>query len=526
MNRECGPRPLPRWRAPLPVLLTMLLATVAGAVGMAVAQEAPDALVPGPNLHARGLPPLPAALAARLAPYAEFAPRSAVSWHPFRRELVIATRAGNTTQLHRLAHAGAALEQLTGSGDPVRGGFFLAEAPDSLVFVRDAGGNEQTQLYRLDAGAAEPVRLTDLERRHAPAAMNHARDRLLVQSYDLDKTGRRERPDTVLTLLDPLHPQRSRALGTLPGTGWGDFVFSFDDRRLAMVRQVSANETSVWVMDLATGARRQVLAGSDGKVRVASGEPAFTRDGRGLFLATDRGSEFQRLAYLDLASGRVVPFGAAPRWDVDHLALSPDGRTLAVITNEDGTGVLRLYDAATRREKARPILPAGTVTRALWHHDSRHLALDINAATSPGEVWVLDVAQGAVERWTTTRVPGLDAARFQEPAPIAWTSFDGRRMAGFITRPPPTFRGPRPVLIQIHGGPEAQARPGFLGRGNYLVDAMGIAVVQPNVRGSAGYGKTFLALDDGRRREDAVKDIGPCSTGSRGSPTSTPGGWR
>ncbi|MEP7206556.1 MAG: prolyl oligopeptidase family serine peptidase [Casimicrobiaceae bacterium] len=493
--------------AALQLLLALVLSGVAWA-GSAAEVVAPDVLVPNANLHSRGLPPIPAATAARIEPYTQFTPRAAVSWHPVRRELVVATRAGNTTQLHRVDRAGAPLVQLTRGADPVRRGRFLAQRPESLLFVRDTGGNEQTQLYRLDPGSADAVRLTDLQRRHFLAAMNHARDRVLVHSQDLDKTGRREDPTTTLTLLDPLHPERARTVATLPGTGWGDYQFSFDDRRIVMVNQVSANQTSVWVMDLATGEKREVLAGIVGDVRVASGEPVFTRDGKGLFLATDRDSEFQRLVHLDLATGRLTPFGVATPWDVDHLALSPDGRTVAVITNENGTGVLRLYDAATRREKARPALPRGTVAGALWHHNSRDLALNINSPRSPGDVWVLDVRAGKVARWTTTEVPGLDASTFQEPEPIAWKSFDASTITGFITRPPNGFARPRPVLIQIHGGPESQARPGFLGRGNYLLNAMGIALVEPNVRGSTGYGKTFLALDDGRKREDSVKDIG------------------
>jgi dipeptidyl aminopeptidase/acylaminoacyl peptidase len=390
----------------------------------------------------------------------------------------------------------------------VRRGLFLAGRPDSLLFGRDTGGNEQTQLYRLDRGAAAAVLLTDPERRHALAGINHARDRVLLTSTELDKTGRREQPATTLTLLDPLHPEGVRRIAELPGTGWGEFVFSFDDRRIAMVEQVSANETSIWVMDLRTGQRERVLAGREGELRIASGAPAFTRDGRGLFLATDRDGEFARLAYLDLRTRRLSYFGHATPWDVEAITLAPDGRTLAVVTNEAGVGVLRLYEAASRRELPAPKLPIGTVTAAIWHHNARDLALNINSPQSPGDVFVLDVRTGALERWTRTAVPGLDATRFQDPSQIAWPSFDGRTIPGFITRPPRSFARPVPVLIDIHGGPEAQARPGFAGRINYIVNEMGIAVIEPNVRGSAGYGKTYLALDDGRKREDSVKDIG------------------
>lgn len=488
-------------------IIIMIVVLLAGTA--AAADGGSDLLVPNPNLHTRGIPPIPASVASSIAPYAESKPHAAVSWHPLRRELVVASRAGNAIQLHRVAYPDAPLEQLTDSADPVRRGAFLAPHPTSLLFEKDTGGNEQTQIYRLDTRRQPPVELTDPQRRHHVAAMTHARDRLLVQTTDLDKTGRREQPSTELSLLDPLHPQNPQRVATLPGTGWGDFNFSFDDRRVAMVEAISANQSAVWIMDLRSGKRRRVLDSMTGdEVNVASFEPAFTRDGRGLFVATDRDGEFQRLAYLNLVTGRLSYFGQAVPWDVERLTLSPDGRTLAVITNENGVGVLRLYDAATRRQRAAPPLPIGTVAGALWHHNSRDLALNINSPQSPGDVWVLDVATNRVQRWTTTRVAGLDMTLFQQPLPITWTSFDGRTIPGFITRPPRGFARPRPVLIQIHGGPEAQARAGYGGRVNYLINELGIALIEPNVRGSAGYGKGFLALDDGRRREDSVKDIG------------------
>jgi dipeptidyl aminopeptidase/acylaminoacyl peptidase len=240
---------------------------------------------------------------------------------------------------------------------------------------------------------------------------------------------------------------------------------------------------------------------------MASSEVAFSRDGKGLFLTTDRDGEFQRASYLDLATGKLEPFGPE-NWDVEQMALSRDGRRLALVVNEAGVGALRLYDADTRRELPRPQVPIGTVSNVQWHADSTALAFNLNSAQSPGDVYVLELAGNRVARWTETRVEGLDASRFAVQSPIDWKSFDGRTITGFIARPPSTFAGKRPVMIQIHGGPEGQARPGFLGRWNYYVNELGIAIIEPNVRGSTGYGKTFVALDNGRLREDSVKDVG------------------
>jgi dipeptidyl aminopeptidase/acylaminoacyl peptidase len=390
----------------------------------------------------------------------------------------------------------------------VRFGAWWPPKPDTLVFVRDAGGNEQAQLYRLDPGAKEPVLLTDPKRQHRLLAVNRARDRLLIGSTDVDQPGvRRENPTLDVTLLDPLDPAAARKVATLPGTGWGDFSYSFDGTRLAMNEFKSVTETYLWVMDLATGERRRVLPAEGDARTIASSEVAFSREGRGLFLTTDRDGEFQRASYLDLATGRLDAFGPE-NWDVEQLTLSRDGKTLAMVVNEAGAGALRLFDADTRRELPRPPVPIGTVSGVQWHGDSTALAFDLDSSQSPGDVYVLDIAANRVSRWTESKVEGLDASRFAVQTPIEWKTFDGRTITGFIARPPSSFRGKRPVMIEIHGGPEGQARPGFLGRWNYYVNELGVAIIEPNVRGSTGYGKSFVSLDNGMKREDSVRDIG------------------
>src|SRR5713226_2298833 len=210
-----------RWATPFVVAL------VAASPSFAADFVAPDS-----NLKAEGIPPIPATLAAKVAPYTEFKPTMIVSWHPERRELIVARRAGNVTQLHRVAASGSEPEQLTAFSEPVRFGAYLAKKPGVLVFARDTGGNEQRQLYRLDTATATPELLTHPRRKHDAAGFTHARDYLLVASTDVDATGKRDNLTTDLTLLDPLEPTKSRDLARLPGTGWGDISFSFDEKRM------------------------------------------------------------------------------------------------------------------------------------------------------------------------------------------------------------------------------------------------------------------------------------------------------
>jgi dipeptidyl aminopeptidase/acylaminoacyl peptidase len=177
-------------------------------------------------------------------------------------------------------------------------------------------------------------------------------------------------------------------------------------------------------------------------------------------------------------------------------------------TNEDGFSVPRLLDVATGRVTIPPGVPAGVITGLLWHANGRDLGFTLASARSPADVYSLDAETGKIERWTCSETGGLDPGAFAEPERIAWESFDGRRIPGFLYQPPARFRGPRPVVIQIHGGPESQSRPGFLLRHNFLLNELGVAMIFPNIRGSAGYGKTYLQLDNGFRREDSYRDIG------------------
>src|SRR6185503_1347650 len=230
---------------------------------------------------------------------------------------------------------------------------------------------------------------------------------------------------------------------------------------------------------------------------------------RSLFVSTDKGSEFQRLCRFDFATKQLTALVPGLNWDVEGFELSPDGRTLAFTSNEDGASVLHLLDAKSGRELRAPKLPVGVIGGLEWHENSRDLGFVIASARSPSDAYSLDVKTGKVERWTESESGGLNTETFVGPELIKLKSFDGLGISGFLYRPDPQkFPGPRPLIISIHGGPESQFRPGFQARNNYYLNELGVAVLHPNVRGSDGYGKTFLTLDNGFKREDSVKDIG------------------
>ena len=473
---------------------------------------------PNANLVTQGIPPIPASIAEQVANYTNFRGHGFVGWHPVQREMLVSyLQAGaSTPQLFRLAAPMAEPEQLTDANEPVRNASYEPRDGRYIVFARSTGGNEQDKLYRLDLPGKQVTVLTDTPERHSMQGWLHQSARLLMLATPLDRTaagGSRTTITQTLALLDPLQPQAAVKLADLPGGGWAVGGISWDDRRVALTRYLSANESQVWLLDLASLQLTQLLPATgttDAVAQTASwyaGE--FKRDNSGLFLLANQVGEFRELIFHSFADGRNTSITRDIPWDVSGASANEAGSLIAVQANIDGRDELRLYDARSLKGLATPNVPAGSVGSTRFHPKRDELAFSLNSTQGPSQIWSMNPASGAVEPWTRATAPaGIDTRSFPEQQLVRWPSFDGRTISGILNLPPTRFTGKRPVLISIHGGPEGQAQFGFLGRSNYYVNELGIAVIQPNVRGSTGYGKTFLALDDGFKREDSVKDIG------------------
>ena len=152
--------------------------------------------------------------------------------------------------------------------------------------------------------------------------------------------------------------------------------------------------------------------------------------------------------------------------------------------------------------------PSGVISGVKWRQGAREIGFTVASARTGADAFTLNADDGRVARWTESELGGLVPSELSEGELVRWPSFDGREITGFLYRPPSKFTGPRPVVINIHGGPEAQYRPSYQGRWNYYLNELGVAIIYPNVRGSTGYGKTFVDLDNGIKRLDSVKDIG------------------
>ncbi len=211
---------------------------------------------------------------------------------------------------------------------------------------------------------------------------------------------------------------------------------------------------------------------------------------------------------MNLATGDVTYLTSEIPWDVDGFELSPDGATIALLTNEAGVSKAYLMDTTTRKVTPVQGLPTGVIGSASWHESGQDIAFTVNSAKSTSDVYSLNVKSGEVSRWTESELGGLVPDELVEPELIRWKSFDGLEITGFLYPAAKKFEGKRPVIINIHGGPEGQSQPVFQGRNNYYMNELGVAMIYPNVRGSTGYGKTYVAMDNGMKREDSVKDIG------------------
>ena len=487
-------------RIHIPLALALVAAIPAAATTLDA--QTPAALtIPVPeNLVAAGIPELPAELADEVRRYTEYRGAGFVDWHPSGDAILISTRFGNTSQLHQVKTPGGSRTQLTFFSEPV-GGTWEPREGRYMVISRDAGGNEFSQLYRFDPRRAEATLLTDGGRsQNGSVRWSNAGDVIAYAST------RRNGADRDLYIMDPMRPDSDRLVAELPGGGWAVLDWSPDDRTLLVGEYRSVNDSRVWLVDATSGQRTALTP--DTTVQVARGGGLFDAEGRGIWLTTDEGGEFKRLAWMDLSSRRVTPITTSIDWDVTSLELSPDGRTLAFITNEAGVARLYLMNTATREWRRVESLPTGLVGGLDWRPDGGALGLTISTARSSADAYTLDPATGELTRWTESETGGLATDSLPLPELVTWKSFDGLEISGFLYRPPARFTGPRPVMIDIHGGPEGQSRPGFIGRDNYLLNELGVAIIFPNVRGSTGYGKTFVKLDNGMQRLESVRDIG------------------
>jgi dipeptidyl aminopeptidase/acylaminoacyl peptidase len=443
---------------------------------------------------ADGAPAVPVALAAKTRPYMEFRTAAFAGWNVADKSMLISTRFGDVSQLHRVAAPMMARQQISFEAEPVRGSW--SPKGDVLVVNKDTGGSEFFQIYTLKNG--QLTLLTDGKSRNNFSGWNQ--DGSLI-GYS---STRRNGTDTDLYVMDPRDPKSDHMVAQVKGGGWAIADFAPDGKTAVVANYQSITKSDLYLIDLASGAMMPI---GDHSKAIAYGGAQFTPDGT-LWVTSDEGSDFQRLGTLDPKSGKFTPRSPEKKWDIDAFDIAPDDSFITYVVNEAGIDRVRVMDLPSGTVRSVTALPAGGaggIEIAPWGT----IGLTYTSAKSAADAYSIDPKTLAVTRWTQSETGGLDAAVNVEPEFIEVKSFDKEPVSGFLYRPDPAkFPGKRPLVISIHGGPEGQSTPGFQGRRNYMLNELGIALFYPNVRGSTGFGKRFVGLDNGPfKREDSVKDI-------------------
>lgn len=455
-----------------------------------------EEIAPNANLEVLGIPRVPASLAQGVKRYSGAYGLPLAGWDHEKR-VPLLKGMSSVAWVSRIAAPGTAPQTWLYLREGNVYDFYWQPQGKSLVYNRDVNGNEAFQMYRYDLEKRTSTLLTNGKARSTEPVWSRSGTQIVYSSSPPGHQG------VNLNWVNPLDPTSNRVLVTSTGNYLKAYDWSPDDKFVVYCEFAANTHSKLWLMEMATG-KTQLL--TPPKEAAYYSEPQFSADGKGLYVITDREADVRRLAYLDLATKQFHYPTEEAKWNVEEFRLSPNGKALAVVMNEAGLSRLYVLDLENKQPKAITGLPDGIISDLHWHKNSVDLAFNFKSSNTPNDVYSVDVKDGKVTLWAHST--GVPKETIAAPEAMQWKSFDGQWITGFLARPPATFRGKRPVIIDLHGGPTEQYRPVYAYEDNFFINDLGVVKIYPNVRGSSGFGKTFQALDDGRKREDAVKDVG------------------
>ncbi len=467
------------------------------------------------NLVMENIPDIPHEILDELDKYSNVRSAALADWAPDGKSLLISTRFGDVGQLHLVAAPGAYRKQLTFFKEPVTVGISCPDKTKSgFVFSKDIGGNENYQLYWFDLKTSQHTLLSDGKARNVNFSWNKAGTRF---TYKSNKASGKGMEIFVNSLADA--KQDKKILGQADKGDWNILDWSADDKLMLLQKEVSVTESYLYILTVETGTLQQINE-KPGKEIAYSEKARFSKDGKHIYFICDEDAEFARLCVYDMNTKNIKSLSGGINWDISGFDMNDKGSKIAFLANEDGYSQLYLLDVVTGKYTKANGLPQGIIGAMKFNPNNTDLALSLASATLAGDVFVLNTAavQGVaspITRWTFSEVGGLNESQLITPQLIRYPTFDSldgkpRLVPAFIYKPLRSAekKEPSPVVINIHGGPEAQALPYFSNFIQYLVNKLGVTVILPNVRGSMGYGKTYVKLDNGFLRENSVKDIG------------------
>jgi len=456
------------------------------------------------NLVIEGVPDkIPIEIEERILQYQNTRGAAFRDWAPDGKGIIIGTRFAEVAQSHYVAKPGAARQQLTFFNEPVKGSDVCPDlSKNGFIFAKDIGGNEQNQLYFFDIATSKSKLLTDGESRNSNSGWNKKGDKFLINS---NKRNGKDFDIYVSTLEQ--NPNEAKLVFEANGW-WYASDWSFDDKHLIITHYISANESKLYVLNIETSDYYQI-GNTDKKIAYRGGY--FAAEDKGVYYVSDEDEEFKKLRYFDLETKQETILTGNLNWNIDEIEISKDGSKVVFSANEGGYSTVYILNTTTNQYTKLKNIPSGQVYGMNFNDDGTQLGFTVNSSIFPSDVFVYSFENNESERWTFSEVGGLNTEKFIEPALIEYETFDKvdnefRKIPAFVYMP--EGEGPFPTLITIHGGPEGQFVPTFQPILQYILNELKIAIIAPNVRGSNGYGKSFLLLDNGFKREDSVKDIG------------------
>lgn len=479
------------------VWIVLVMGTVAMTFKPSTSSAAEDPFRP-PAVTTTGASNVPPELMERLRQYQNVRAAGFRGWSLDGKGILIATRFGDTAQLHRVYEPGGRREQLTFFHEPADGRFLPNATDGAILLVLSAGGNENYQVHLLDRKTGQSPLLTDGKSRNLLGPVLQDGSKMIVSNNS--RNGR----DTDIYIGDPRKPGSLKMLMEVDNEHWSAQDWSRDGTTLLLNKYVSINESYPALFDVATG--KKTMIPIPGGVTASYGDLDFAPDAKTVYVTTDAKSEFRQLARVDLKTFEYTWLTDDIHWDVSAVEVDQKTGRVAFTVNENGAGVLYLLDGDKRKKVD---LPLGTVSSLDFSPDGSQLGFSLSRPDAPADAYSIVVETGKLTRWTYSEVGGLNPETFIKPEGIKFASFDGREVPAYCFKPRSASKQkPAPVVIQIHGGPESQYHPDFSGIDQFYLNELGTAVIAPNVRGSSGYGKTYLKLDNAEKREDSVRDIG------------------
>ena len=458
-------------------------------------------VVPNENLITENIASIPKELSNDVKKYSEFRSATLADINPVTNEIIINTRFGSTSQLHRVLNGMGARTQITFFDEPISATSYEPIKGEYLVYAKDIGGNEFSQLFKLDLKTQQSTLLTD-GGRSQNGGINWRKD---GKGFYYSST-KRNGGDRDVYFMDPNNPKAEKLILQVKGGGWGIQDISADNKQLVLGEYVSINESYLWLLDIAKGKLTEI---TDRKVKgVSQSDATFSNVPNEIWFVTDKDNEFERLATMNLKTKKITYHTTAIPWNVENYDLSEDQKSIVFTSNEAGLNKMYLMNTATKSYTEVKGLPVGLVSNPRFTKDNKSIFFNQSTAQTASDIYQLEISSGKAARWTESELGEMQPSEMSVPKFIEWKSFDDLAVSGFYYPASPKFKGKRPVIIMIHGGPEGQSMASFLGGNNFYTSEMGVSLIYPNVRGSSGFGKTYLAKDNGFLREDSVKDIG------------------